>query len=1112
MAAPTLVCRLPVPGGPATDYWDAGVFAASVFADFEADRQDGDPAGMRRRFFLLARYQGRTIGILRSALQSGATDLILRSLENLVLIHRQLARMRSDAPRAVPLVLTLDRASRRRVLPDLVMGVLEDAAEPLALDTVAERTNDLHVMALARRPIVAAAVQDLVAGGYVLVTPDGRFQVARRVYRRVNTDREGLRAILGDRLYREFEQGGFPGLSGIRSRAPAFQEFFARFAGCGPAMADRFIIVAAELTGPPTGRTPLDTWPRFDLIGSSVPRPYQREAFEVYRAGGYRGQVIEAPTGSGKTLIGMMCIQDWLETLAPGETVLVLVPTANYVQQWVGELTSSPIGLRLPLDAVHAGTPADLEAERHRPGARPVVLVMTYASLASLGSGVGKGGFDINSIETFLQGNGILYVLLDEVHKVAEDERSVTADVVRVFLDWLGDGSLRGVIGFSGTAEGHRKRLSRMGLELTFTVPPVDLISRGFLAPYAEFGIPFAYSDRERRIVELLAAYRDGLIRYLRLLGPEWIRTAFTAVPLEERLAISRDVLGLAAGRSDRDEALDNRFRRWEKGRGTGVSAAPMLSIVQVARDLSDRAMVTGAGPGREDEFLALLAGLERVRKELAALVRDERTAARLAADGFGTRRMGEARTLTGPDRAGRTRDLLSGSIAGLYPTLRGLYHRMGEGRVDTVRAVLRAEFSARDVPAAIVFDQAARVRWREPVPAPGYAGVGGVFAELLGEPGITPMGVVSGELYLPLEGDPPPSARIAAYIREVVIRLGMGGSLFALATRGLDLPDEVRTGVAEELDRRLETYMAGMTGVRASRPNEFGRKVLGPLRRQVRRARLGPTGDRLLERLSPQHHHVRRWIETFFDYVLVAQRFDDGRVGELRRSDGTMCDYCVVRMAGGERRAFFYDLVARVVDAQVFPVNVVIVSSWARTGWNVHRPNVLIDATATRDVTAWLQLRGRAMRPKATWTGDASEQLLRLVSGQEGGTSVEEREAEACRLLLGENKVTHIHELVKAYGTGIQVVRDRRTGAWRRIPSIAGKHALEVSVDPVTGVYGPGEAHAPLVGPDDPRQDRPAELEERVVDLLRDRDATVVRGWLRAAGMGRRPPDPRSP
>ena len=1104
MAGQNLVCRLPVPGAPAPDYWDAGEFADSVLDGFEAARRDGDQAGMRSRFYLLARYQGRTLGILRNALRSGSTGLILRSLENLVVLHRHLARMRSDAPRAVPLVLTLDRASRRRVLPDLVMGVLEDAAGPLELDSVTARTNDLHVMAFARRPVVATVLADLVAAGYVRRVADGRFLVTRRVYHRVNPDREGLRAILGDRLYREFDQGGFPGLLAIHSRAPAFQEFFARFAGCGPAMADRFVGVAAELTGPTTGRTPLDAWPRFDLVGSSVPRPYQREAFEVYRSGGYRGQVIEAPTGSGKTLIGMMCIQDWLETLAPGETVLVLVPTANYVQQWVGELTSSPIGLRLSVDAVHAGTPAELEADRHRPGARPAVLVMTYASLASLGSGVGKGGFDVNSIEAFLQGNGVLYVLLDEVHKVAEDERSVTADVVRVFMDWLGDGSLRGVIGFSGTAEGHRKALSRLGFDLAFTVPPVDLIARGFLAPYTEFGIPFAYSDRERRIVELLGVYRDGLARFLRLLGPAWTRAAFATVTAAERLAIARDVLGLAAGRSDRDEVLAHRFEGWEKGGGTGVSAAPMLTIIQIALDLSDEEAVTAAAPGREEEFWALLSGLDRVREELSGLVRDERTAARLAADGFGTRRMGGARTLTGPDRAGRTRDLLGHSIAGLNPTLRGLYHRMGEGRVDTVRAVLRAESSAREVPAAIVFDQAARVRWRESLPAPGYAGVGGLFTELLGEPGITPMGVVSGELYLPLDGDPPPHARIAAHVREVVMRQGMGESLLALVTRGLDLPEEVRAGVAEDLDRRLATYMAGMTGVRAPRPAEFGRKVLGPLRRRVRRARLGPTGDRLLERLSPRHHHVRRWIETFFDYALVAQRFDAGRVGGVRRSDGTVRDYCVVLMTGGERRAFFYDLVARVVDARVFPVNVVIVSSWARTGWNVHRPNVLIDATATRDVTAWLQLRGRAMRPKATWTGDASERLLGLVSGEEGDAPVEEREAEACRLLRDENKVTHIHELIKAYGSGIQVVRDRKTGGWRRVPSIAAKHALEVSVDPITGAYGPGESHAPLVGPDDPRQDRPAELEERLEDLLRDRDTTVVRGWLRAAGMGR--------
>jgi hypothetical protein len=40
-------------------------------------------------------------------------------------------------------------------------------------------------------------------------------------------------------------------------------------------------------------------------------------------------------------------------------------------------------------------------------------------------------------------------------------------------------------------------------------------------------------------------------------------------------------------------------------------------------------------------------------------------------------------------------------------------------------------------------------------------------------------------------------------------------------------------------------------------------------------------------------------------------------------------------------------------VDAEELGVNRVIVSNWARTGWNVLKPNLLVDATATRDVTA---------------------------------------------------------------------------------------------------------------------------------------------------------------
>ena len=246
-----------------------------------------------------------------------------------------------------------------------------------------------------------------------------------------------------------------------------------------------------------------------------------------------------------------------------------------------------------------------------------------------------------------------------------------------------------------------------------------------------------------------------------------------------------------------------------------------------------------------------------------------------------------------------------------------------------------------------------------------------GLFAGLLDEPGGLPMGVVSGEIYLPC------AARRVAGRRRRGLRPRPGhgrrarAGLFDLLTRGLALPPAVESDLREGLASGLQEYAAGLAGLTAARPSEFGRRVLAPLRRLVRRAKLGRAGDRLLDRLTPRHHLVRQWIGAFFDYALVAHRFEEAREIPIRRPDGGLSRCSVVRMAGGERRALFYDLVARVVDAQVIPVRVVVVSSWARTGWNVRRPNVLVDATATRDVTAWLQLRGRAMRASEAWTGE---------------------------------------------------------------------------------------------------------------------------------------------
>ena len=223
--------------------------------------------------------------------------------------------------------------------------------------------------------------------------------------------------------------------------------------------------------------------------------------------------------------------------------------------------------------------------------------------------------------------------------------------------------------------------------------------------------------------------------------------------------------------------------------------------------------------------------------------------------------------------------------------------------------------------------------------------------------------------------------------------------------------------------------------------------------------------------------------------------------------------------MPGGRRKQLMYDLTARIVDADELPVNLVMVSTWARTGWNVLRPNVLIDATATRDVTAWQQLRGRAMRAPATWTNDC----YRLLSGLRGdgldglGDQVPDELADdlaaaraaapdtdgeglAIGLILGRNKVTHIYELVKALGSARQVEFDRTAKTWGRREPIARKHAHESSVDPFTGALATGVAHAPLLYADDPRTDLPDELATRVSGVIDGLDPTIVRGWLEAA------------
>src|SRR6185503_15126901 len=124
------------------------------------------------------------------------------------------------------------------------------------------------------------------------------------------------------------------------------------------------------------------------------------------------------------------------------------------------------------------------------------------------------------------------------------------------------------------------------------------------------------------------------------------------------------------------------------------------------------------------------------IREELATLVYLPRALERLRTPSFGEAlEAAQIRALAeivrgGAARVDAVRDALATTIVGGYDGISDWYLRVGEGRVETIKAVMDAERAMRPIGGIIIFDNARTIRWRDGVATPGYAGVGGLFAE----------------------------------------------------------------------------------------------------------------------------------------------------------------------------------------------------------------------------------------------------------------------------------------------------------------------------------------------------------------------------------------------
>jgi superfamily II DNA or RNA helicase len=1158
---------------PDQKYWTADPYAREAVAQFSAAHGAHNVAKMRHVFFEGATLYTRSLDILARSVQNRRPHLADAAATNLITLHRALARMHRLAPAIVSLPIAARDAERERMVQDLVVSALEAAGRSLRVTQLEKRVAEWDLLGEGPPHRLQEALATLVDHGS-LVQEGDRWRLTGVALHPLNLDHEGLRAMLPAGEYDRLSALGFTGISEVAARAARFREVarerLAWEEGLGDAIARACVVIDSYSGAFPAGVE------HSDLIHSQIPRPYQYEAFAVFRGSGYAGQVVEAPTGSGKTLIGMMCIQDWLARLTEGERILILVPSQNYQRQWVRELCYLPTGLQIPPESVWAGSPAGLNGHTGRRPVAPVVLVMTYAALADIAArdvhaGDAAGLEACPGIRNFIEAHEIRHVLLDEVHKVAQRPGSPTALLGRALADWNRSGAVRSLIGFSGTAEVYQERLKQLGLEFVFKVPAVDTVAHGFVAPFGELAIPFAYSEREKQVHDALDAYKGSLRGLLAAVGAAALRSGWAGIPLERRIAAVHALHPDATERDD--EAITARVVAAERTSDpVTLRDIWMVALLQGLEGLSDEALAERAlDPATA---LSCIADCRKVARTVQEMVRLPSLSFRLGRleslevshtpEGQGgCPDISTVMDMIGPRtaRGVALRDALAVTVCGAALSFAEWYRQTGEGRVGAIRAALEAEQRTRVFHGAIIFDAGRSIPWRHRLPAPGFAGVGGTFAEFIRDPlpGVTPFAALSGEFYLPL--DPPGlPERIAEFIRDRIMVDEVGTEIVEMATRGLALHPDAHSRVEEAIRAGLRTHAdAPPRGRGVRRAREFRRAVLTPLRLSLGGLGLGRVRERIARRLTARNPHLASLIAAFYSYAATAELFRHAAPREWIGTDGVRRSCAVVALPAGPRRQLMYEMASRIPDAPELGINVVLVSAWARTGWNVRQPNVLIDATATRNPTAWQQLRGRAMRALPEWSpncgraaalltrekphspgthapdggalssdvdqawrslqvaeaGRPDAEVLRLLesvldagetelldlirAGMPDSWTPAQRAEILVRLLHRHNKVTHVYELLKSCGSSQVIKTD---GRWNRRPALELKHAREDSVNPLTGEYGAGVGHAPLVYASDPRSDLPADLEEALVADLKGADEKIILGWVRAAGL----------
>jgi hypothetical protein len=214
-----------------------------IWQKFERALAAQDIDQLRGSFFLLTHYYGRTIIILRSAIEDTRNPLAAAAIRNLMVLDRVLGGMHRAAPDELPLALPLTEDLHGQFICQLIVRAMGDGIA-IEKDVLLKRLDSYGLLGETSDTDIDGELNGLLRDG-ALRLENNKLKLGRNAHANLRPDEAMLRTLVGEAISQALSKLGFAGLAAIAPRRKVFVAAFAKATGLSQDVADLFADLSA---------------------------------------------------------------------------------------------------------------------------------------------------------------------------------------------------------------------------------------------------------------------------------------------------------------------------------------------------------------------------------------------------------------------------------------------------------------------------------------------------------------------------------------------------------------------------------------------------------------------------------------------------------------------------------------------------------------------------------------------------------------------------------------------------------------------------------------------------------------------------------------------------